>query len=178
MRKNLIIFTAGIMAGCFIMLLIPDKKQEKWIPVLETTGFEYMNDTLIKIIEDVKEAEEKLEINQTEKLSKTLHKIMNELLQLQSYYLPMTNVRQLIYDSERLFTLKKTKEALNNLEKAKMIMEKVGMPANELFLMVDELILMIKESSKTVQNKFKEVGRKSNLMVLKGGLFLNHKVLK
>ena len=110
-----------------------------------------------------------------------IKRAMNELLKLHFYYLPMTEVRQLVYDADRLFYLKQSDATKNKLKEANNLLMHVAesdgpnlkRSVNELIVMIDELILNIQESSRAVPTKFGEVGHRVNLMALKGEIILS-----
>ncbi len=92
----------------------------------------------------------------------------------------MTEVRQLVYDADRLLFLKKVDKTQEKLKQANKLLTDIANsdgpnleePVNKLVLMIDELILSIQESSSTVPKKLRDVGHRVNLMALKGELIL------
>jgi len=99
---------------------------------------------------------------------------------LQFYFIPMTETRQLIYDADRLFFLRRISEAKRKLAQAKDLLRRMGEaeghrlrePANELFLLLDDLLLTIDEAPRDAPAKFRLVGNRVNLMLLRGDLVL------
>jgi hypothetical protein len=107
---------------------------------------------------------------------------MDSLLKLRCYDIPMTEVRQLIYDSDRVFYLGQVDKAQQKLRATKKRLldiarfggSNLDKPMNKLILMIDDLLLNIQESSDVVPEKFRKVGHEANLMATKGGLILSN----
>ncbi len=140
-----------------------------------------LNDSVSKSVKAVKEASDKIQMGEKAESSEAIKQAMNELLKLHFYYLPVTEVRQLVYDADQLFYLKQSDATKNKLKEANNLLMHVAesdapnhkRSINELIVMIDELIVNIQESSRAVPAKFREVGHRVNLMALKGELILS-----
>ena len=109
--------------------------------------------------------------------------VKNKLFELKNYYVPLTAIRQKIYDAERFLKLKKLKKAEDLLNDSKSILKAVDLTAKnsvfdkvvlELESMIDEAILSLDDSSKaTTYNKMKTLGEHINLMLSKGDMVLS-----
>ena len=108
MKKGIFIFISGIVIGILLSHLMPGTVSKKWIPVLEDTSFTYLDDSIDYIISDINEAGKELEDGDAADVKNSLEHTMRDILKLKQYYIPMTSVRQYVYDSERLFMLDKT----------------------------------------------------------------------
>lgn len=156
------------------------REPETWIPVFEETGYSYLDDTVGEIREGLRDASGNMAGGDPGAARKALDRTEDSLLALQHYYLPLTWVRQYVYDADRLYFLKKTLEAKERLDRARASLAAVGEadgPAlrsavEEVIVMVDDLILALEESSPSVPEKFRALGHKINLMLNKGALIL------
>lgn len=177
MIKNLVFLIAGIVIGFGVCQSLISKS-EPWIPVIEGTSFTYLTDSITDAVEAVKSAKDNIQAVKKSKAEVELHEAIDLLLKLKSYYIPMTEIRQLIYDADRLFYLKRYDQTKQKLNEAKKLLLEVGhsdVPslekvARESILMLDELILAIDTSPKTASKIFQDVGHHINLMLLKGEL--------
>lgn len=61
----------------------------------------------------------------------------------------------------------------NLLPVSKATSNGVSETVNELIVMLEELLLAVEENSDSIPEKFREVGAKANLMLLKGELILH-----
>lgn len=110
-----------------------------------------------------------------------MQKTIDALSQLQFYFIPLTETRQLVYDADRLFYLGGISEAKHKLAQAKDFLRGIGKaehhslrkPANELVLLLDDLLLAIDDAPGEAPEKFRLVGNRVNLMLLKGDLVLS-----
>ncbi len=188
MIKNFLFIVLGIVIGICASYVTLQEKPEilNYGEIikrhfLEQSNFEYLNNSINLVIRETLSAEKELKKSQNIKLDESLHHTMNSLIKLKVYYLPMTKVRQLIYDAERLFTLNKTTQGKNNLKLAKLLLEDIGkhdsttlrQSVNELHEMIDVLILGPEESPDTALEKIEKVGKKASLMLLKGEIILS-----
>jgi hypothetical protein len=181
MRKGLCILVLGLFVGMVSACGESQKTQEPWVPVLEDTGFSYLSSSVRGALTAVNRAAREVQAGPDTKAGAELQSAMDFLMKLHFYYLPMTEVRQLIYDADRLFYLKeidKTQQKLLSANRLLVDIAKAGgktleSPVNQAILMIDALLLNIKESSDKVPEAFKEVGYHINLMATKGELILS-----
>jgi hypothetical protein len=95
-------------------------------------------------------------------------------------YLPMTEVRRLVYDADRLYYLKRVEEAKGNLDKAKKLLVQIGHAVDpsldkvttEVVLVIEDLTLALDNSPGKVSDIFAKLGERINMMLLKGELVL------
>lgn len=181
MKKDFFVLILGLSIASISACELSETTTGPWIPVLEDAGFSHLNDSVSESVKALKEASDKIQMGEKTESSEAIKRAMNELLKLHFYYLPMTEVRQLVYDADRLFYLKQSDATKNKLKEANNLLLHVAesdgpnlkRSANELIIMIDELILNIQESSRAVPAKFGEVGHRVNLMALKGEIILS-----
>lgn len=181
MRKGLCLLVLGLFVGIVSACEQSQKTQEPWIPVLEDTGFSYLRDSVSQALTAVDKALHEVHASPEARSGEDLQKAMDSLMKLHFYYLPITEVRQLIYDADQLFYLKEVDKTQQKLRAANRLLVDVAKSGgqnletsvNEAVLMIDDLLLNIRESSDKVPEKFKEVGHHVNLMATKGELILS-----
>jgi len=181
MKKNLIaIFSFVFLLMSIIFNSCSKRPPEPWKPVLEDTSFEYFNEPISEALNAINDASEKINSNQNQDASLQLEQAQQALFKLQHYYVPMTNVRQLIYDADRLYYLKRFEGTNHKLEHARQLLHDIidsfkpnlTETIDEVILMIDDVMLAIEDAPPTVPEKFAKLGHKVNLMTVKGELIL------
>ena len=165
-----------LTAGC-------EKEERQWNPLVEETGFNYLSTEVEGAISLINAALNEADRNQPEGIKENLRSAKSKLLELKDYYVPLTIVRQKIYDSERFFKLDNVQKSKALLEESKSIISSLdGTTQNAWFdkvalktiSMINEVIASFDENSKTnTYNKMKEVGEHVNLILIKGDLVLS-----
>ncbi len=182
----LILLILGLVVSGKLIFDAAQSPREPWKPVMEESGFEYLDEQVDKAIKHLNDAIEKNNRGQCQKEGEYLQIVLNSLLELKSYYIPMTNIRQLIYDADRLYYLQEVEKAKDKLQRARELLlkmddslsNKAAKPVTEAMFMLEELILAIDFSPEKVSEKFNELGHRVNMMVLKGALIINEADLK
>jgi len=168
-------------AICVLFLLSCDSCPP-WAPILEETSFRYLDTAVDQAIEAISSAKESVRTNKKQDGLASLAKAEHICLNLKKYYLPLTNVRHLIYDADRYVYLKKTGEARKRLEESRVIVEKIDLDFNEpsmeqsteeLIAMIEDCLLSLNGEKKTVMDKFGNLGHHVNMMLIKGELVLS-----
>ena len=169
-----------------------DRKVALWQPVLVPTSFSYLEDSVSKGLETIDRAAKELAEGNLRESRESLSKGRRTLQELRYYFVPMTRVRQLVFDAGRMFALERKNEGQAQLELAWRIMgeiEEHGGPAvaqamHESLAMVEDLRFAMEEEnratstkyrierSETVAAKFRRLGHKVNMMAIKGDLIL------
>lgn len=179
--KNILLIIIGLALGIIIGFQFSGKLPEPWKPVLETSSFDYMDDVvdnaLIKMNEETNQGKNNHLVNATP----AIQHVEQSLFKLKYYYLPITEVRQLIYDADRLFYLEQKEEAFQKLTNARGLLEttaesdvlSVQKPLTELIAIIDELIVSLNNNSPEIPKKFHEVGHRVNMMAYKGELIIS-----
>jgi hypothetical protein len=169
----------------FILLILFGCQQEKceWNPIFEETNFDYFKTNIelsLSLIDDAYSAANK---KKEESIQEKLYQVKNRLLKIKDYYIPLTTVRQKIYDAERYFKLNNIKETEKLLNDSKSIIRSLDLTTkNKVFdkvildlnSMINEVITSSDEESKlNTYNKFKALGEHVNLMLYRGDLVLS-----
>jgi len=170
-----LLLSSGI-SGC-----VPSERTpEPWIPVLEDTSFSYLKDSVSEAVTAFEEARKRMRDGE-QGSEVLLDPAIDSLLKLHLYYVPMTEVRQLVYDADRLFYLRQSQQAQERLNRAKDMLVSLATAdgprfeesVNELITMVDDLVVNIQEVSPRVSENLRDVGDRVNFMCLKGELVLS-----
>ena len=182
MKKPLIAIFSVVVVVLLTILIYNSYKRppEPWKPVLKDTSFEYFNESISEALNTIKDASEKIHSNQDQDASLQLEQAKQALFKLQYYYVPMTNVRQLICDADRLYYLKRFDETNRKLEHARQLLHNIiesfkpnlTKTIDDVILMIDDVMLAIEDAPQTVPEKFAKLGHKVNLMTVKGELIL------
>lgn len=151
-----------------------------WKPVLENSDFQYLKDAHARVRAALETARQALSRKDETTAANALQQTSNQLARLEQNYLPITEVRQLIYDADRLYFLNRKDEAGQKLRQAKEILktigQKTGAPTSEsvrrVVVMIDDLLGAMTVSQDDVPPKLKYLGEKINLMALRGELVL------
>lgn len=169
----------------FIFLFVLGCQQEKqeWNPIFEATHFDYLKTnverSLLLINEAYLDAKENNQKISEEKLSLA----KNRLLEMKDYYIPLTTVRQKIYDAERYYKMKDVDKSEKLLEESKSIITSLDVTTKsevfdkvilELNSMINDVLATFDENSpENTYNKMKALGEHVNLMLYKGDLVLS-----
>lgn len=169
----------------FVLLFLPSCQQEKheWNPLFEETTFDYLKTNIERSISLIDDASfETGEIKQ-QSFQEKLAQARNQLLEIQDYYIPLTTVRQKIYDAERYYKMKDSKKSEKLLEDSKSIITSLDVTTKsevfdkvifDLNSMINKVISTFDEDSpRKTYNKMKTLGEHVNLMLYKGDLVLS-----
>lgn len=175
-KRNLLIFLLLILVGC-------QQEKTEWNPIFEETSFDYFNTNIERSLSLIDDAYLKASENKQQSIQEKLSQAKNRLLEIKDYYVPLTIVRQKIYDAERYYKLKDIKKSEKLLEDSKTIITSLDVTTkNEVFdkvildlnSMINEVITSFNEDSKSyTYNKMKTLGEHVNLMLARGGLVLS-----
>ena len=172
-----------ILLCCLFMILIGCQENSgEWNPVFEDTSFNYLNTEIGRSISLIDEVSSEID-EHNENMKDKLSLLKNRLFELENYYVPLTTIRQKVYDAERFVKLKNIKKAEGMLNDSKSILKSVDLRVKnsvfdkvvlELETMIDEVILSLDDRSKTATyNKMKTLGEHINLMLSKGDMVLS-----
>uniref|UniRef100_UPI0006CFEEBB hypothetical protein n=1 Tax=Desulfosarcina cetonica TaxID=90730 RepID=UPI0006CFEEBB len=176
LRNCLWVLLVVILSGC-------GQEPQEWNPVFEATNFDAIKtevDRSLALMDAAYgEATQTDAIDMLEKIDQARQR----LLALKDYYLPLTTVRQTIYDAERYLKLDRRDKARQLIEKAQGIVASLGMVTQnavfdkiviELKTMLDEVVAaMNRTSTSDSYQKIKLLGEHVNLMLVKGDLVLS-----
>lgn len=175
------LYYLGLLSLCLLSLAAcREEVPTPWIPELEETGFAYFKDTVAEARRGVNQAAADLRGGDTGRASLELKKVDQVLLKTEKYFLPMTEVRQLIYDADRLYYLGRKVATKKNLLQARALLIRVGeagggsveKAVSEAIVMIEDLERIMDMEPRAVPEKMRLLGEKINLMVLKGDLVL------
>ncbi len=175
-KKYLIAFILLILLGC-------QQEQDEWNPIFEDANFDYLKTNIERSLALIEVAYKEANNNKKESTQEKLHQAKNRLLQIKDYYIPLTTIRQKIYDAERYFKLNDTKKSEKLLTDSKAIIKTLDSTTKnnvfdkvilDLNAMINEVIMSLDENSKrNVYNKMKILGEHVNLMLSRGDLVLS-----
>jgi len=168
-----------------ILLILFGCQQEKheWNPIFEETGFDYINVGLERSLSLIDDAYLEATENDQPSIQEKLSQAKKRLLEIKDYYVPLTTVRQKIYDAERYYKLKDIKKSKKLLEDSKSIITSLDVKTKsesfdkvilDLNSMINEVISTFDEkSTPNTNNKMKILGEHINLMLSRGDLVLS-----
>ena len=169
----------------FILLILFGCRQDKqeWNPIFEETGFNYFNTTLERSLSLIEDAYSETGETQRELLQEKLTRVKHSLLEIKDYYVPLTVVRQKIYDAGRSYKLNDVKQAEKLLADSTAILSSLDVTTKSetfdkvilnLNSMIDAVISSFNEGSKSdTFSKMKLLGERVNLMLFRGDLVLS-----
>lgn len=175
LKRLVLILMVLIVSGC-------EKESKEWNPIFEATHFEYLESTILRSLSLIDEVTE--DIDRDQKITpEKLHQVKKRLLELKDYYIPLTTIRQKIYDAERHFKLRDNKKTRALLNDSKSIIMSLELNTkNKVFdqVMLD-LKAMVNQGIASLDNderldtyeKMRKLGEHVNLMLYKGDLILS-----
>ena len=178
LKKIFLVFILLVFISC-------QKESSEWNPVFEDTGFDYLYKEMERslTIIDAAYSDADAEKENRESVQEKLHQVKNQLLAVKDYYVPLTIIRQKIYDAERFLKLKESKKAEKRLKESRQILKTIDLTTRnkvfdkvvlELESMIDEAMLSLNDASKAATiNKMKTLGLHINLMLSRGDLVLS-----
>lgn len=148
-----------------------------WVPVLEQVDYVPLHDVALEAQRHLDRARQTV---QDETSARELEQARQALYKLEYYFLPMTEVRQLVYDADRVYFLDRKAAALEKLHGAAALLEKIGVAGGkgveeavgQVVEMIDDLERSIGSEPLQVASKMRTLGEKVNLMLLKGELIV------
>ncbi len=180
MRLNVLIaLLVGALLGGFLVRSV-ESPCEPWKPVLEETSFHYLAEQLEQLSRATQQTAAALRGGQPGDAAVASEEAHQVLARLRSYYLPLTEVRQLAYDADRLYFLGEAGATLAKLHAAREVVRGMGAgttpvspkTVDELVLMIEGSVLAVETRSTEVPEKLRDLGHKVNLLALRGQLEL------
>lgn len=176
LKKILLVFTSFILFGC-------QQDKQEWNPIFEETNFDYFSTNIERSLSLIDDAFSEANKNKEKDIQEKLYQAKNRLLEIKDYYLPLTNIRQKIYDAERYFKLNHIEKSEKLLADSKSILKSLDLttknknfdkPILEITSLINEVISSFDEDSKLdTYNKMKTLGEHVNLMLFRGDLVLS-----
>lgn len=179
--KNMLLIILGLVLGMLSGYKFPRKSPEPWKPILETSSFDYLDDVVDNALNIMRESVGPDVSDRTVESKPSIQHVEQSLIKLKYYYLPITEVRQMIFDADRLFYLGQKDEAYQKLAGAKEVVESIARsdvltaqkPLLELASLLDELMVLMSKNSAEIPQRFHEVGHRINMMAYKGELIIS-----
>ena len=166
-----------------LILFCCQQNNYEWNPIFEETNFDYFNTSIERSLLLIDDAYSEANKNKQQSIQEKLYQAKNSLLEIKDYYVPLTIVRQKIYDAERYFKLNNTKNLRKLLKDSKSIITSLDLTTKsesfdkvilDLNSMINEVILTFDErSTLNTYNKIKILGEHVNLMLYRGDLVLS-----
>jgi len=171
-RKTWVLAAVALGVGVLVGRLV-QTPPVPWKPVLEPSGFEY----LTAAVDQVREAVEEV---QQANPSADLGRAATSLRRLQRFYVPMTEVRQWAYDADRRYYLGDLEGAVESLERSRARVLAVAAVAgpdlrqtlDDVAALFDGVVVAVRERRPQTPERFRELGHRVNLLLLKGELAL------
>lgn len=167
----------------FLILLGCQQEKAEWNPIFEETSFEYFNSHIERSLALIDSASSEADRGNEDAAQEKMEQAKNSLLQIKDYYIPLTMVRQNIYDAERYFKLKDIKKAEKLLNDSISMVTSLDVTTKntifdkvilDLTSMTRDVMTSLNEGSKTdTYTKMKALGEHVNLMLSRGDLVLS-----
>ncbi|MGK2908087.1 MAG: hypothetical protein ACSLFH_17320 [Desulfuromonadales bacterium] len=178
-----------MLAGC------QDRTIERgvWVPEFENTGFSYLKTASERLQASLSELQSDLKRGKLTAARQEIDNAQKHIRALVYYDLPITEVRQLVYDAGRLHALNRHDAMLEHLNRADHLLGEIETHGNaSLHQALQEPRVMIErlretleqerqttstkyllEHSRSAADQFSALGHKVNMMAVKGDLILS-----
>ena len=176
LKKMIFVFVLLTMVGC-------QQESREWNPIFENTGFDYFYKNIDRSLALIDAAGVEAEKENSEAVQQNLNQAKKWLLEIKDYYVPLTTIRQKIYDAERFYKLRNGQTAEGLLNDSKDILKSMDSAASnkafdgvvlKLETMIDDAILSLDDDSEeSTYSKMKTLGEHINLMLSRGDLVLS-----
>lgn len=168
-------------------------QKETWVPTLEQTSFTHLQSVGRRLESTAQDCQQNLDNNELSKARKNLDRVKEDIQVLLYYDIPITEVRQLIYDAGRFHALDRHQETVAHLNRADELLDEMGRHGNEALrqalqepkTMIDKLRGTLEEErnavstkylveiSKSVAQQLATLGHRVNMMAIKSDLILS-----
>lgn len=174
-----------IKLSFFILLILFGCQQDKqeWNPIFEETSFDYFNVNVERSLSLIEDAYSEANEIKQESIQKKLFQAKNRLLEMKDYYVPLTVVRQKIYDAERSYKLNNIEQSGKLLADSISILSSLDVTTksknfDKVILNVNSMINAVissldEGSTSNTYQKMKTLGEHVNLMLSRGDLVLS-----
>ncbi|MBU0993503.1 MAG: hypothetical protein KJ737_13490 [Proteobacteria bacterium] len=176
-KKNLFVIILIFLFGC------SHQDSHEWNPIFEETSFDYLTTNIERSLSSMEEAYSEANITNPESIKENLDQAKKRLLEIKDYYVPLTVIRQKIYDAERFYKLNNVKKSEKLLNDSKAILHSLDLTTKsenfdklivDLNAMINGVILSFNKNSELyTYNKMKTLGEHVNLMLFKGDIVLS-----
>jgi hypothetical protein len=186
-----------IVLACVLVILTGCQKSAvergSWVPALEDTGFSYLKTAAEHLEASLAEIQSNLNQGKLDKTHQELEDVQKNIRALVYYGIPITEVRQLVYDAGRLHALNRHVAMLEHLNRADQLLGEIETHGNpslrqalqEPRVMIETLRETLEQEHQATSTKylvtlslsaadqFSALGHKINMMAIKGDLILS-----
>ncbi|MBN1957590.1 MAG: hypothetical protein JW773_05250 [Desulfuromonadales bacterium] len=189
------VFTAVLACALFMLTGCQDSAVERaaWVPALEDTGFSHLKTAGERLQASLSELQSSLNQGKVEDARQEVEKAQKHIRALVYYEIPITEVRQLVYDAGRLHALDRQEATLEHLNRADHLLGEIDAHGDtslhqalqEPRVMIEKLREALEQERQTTSTKylvelshsaaaqFSDLGHKVNMMAVKGDLILS-----
>lgn len=163
-----------------------------WVPALEDTGFSHLKTAGERLQASLSELQSDLSQGNVEEARQEVEKAQKHIRALVYYEIPITEVRQLVYDAGRLHALNRHDATPEHLNRADLLLGEIESHGStslhqaqqEPRVMIEKLRETLEQERQTTSTKylvelshsaaaqFSDLGHKVNMMVVKGDIIL------
>lgn len=164
-----------------------------WVPALEDTGFSYLKAAGDRLQASLSELQSDLSQGKVADARQEVENAQQHIRALVYYQIPITEVRQLVYDAGRLHALNRQNTMFEHLNRADHLLGTIETHGNaSLHQALQEPRLLIEKLRETLEQErqatstkylvelsqsaaaqFSDLGHKVNMMAIKGDLILS-----
>jgi hypothetical protein len=187
----------AVALACALLMLAgcqdPTIERGAWVPALEDTGFSYLKTSSERLQTSLSELQSDLGQGKLEEARQEIENAQKHIRALVYYDIPITEVRQLVYDAGRLHALNRHEAMLAHLNRANHLLGEIETHGNaslhkalqEPRVMIEKLRETLEQERQTAPTKyqvelsrsaaaqFSDLGHKVNIMAIKGDLILS-----
>jgi hypothetical protein len=186
-----------VALACVLLMLTgcqdPTVERGAWVPALEDTGFSYLKTSSERLQASLSELQSDLGQGKLEEARQEIENVQKYIRALVYYDIPITEVRQLVYDAGRLHALNRHEAMLAHLNRANHLLGEIETHGNaslhkalqEPRVMIEKLRETLEQERQTTSTKdlvelsrsaaaqFSDLGHKVNIMAIKRDLVLS-----
>ncbi|MBN1450726.1 MAG: hypothetical protein JW963_06895 [Anaerolineales bacterium] len=186
---------AALVCALLILIGCQDSSVERgaWVPALEDTGFSHLKSAGDRLQASLSELQSDLNQGKIENARQEIEKAQIHIRALVYYDIPITEIRQLVYDAGRLHALNRQDATIEHLNRADHLLGEIDAHGNsslhqalqEPRVMIEKLRETLEQEHQTTSTKylvelshlaaaqFSDLGHKVNMMAIKGDLILS-----
>lgn len=189
------LFAAVLACALFMLTGCQDSVVERgtWVPALEATGFSHLKTAGERLQASLSDLHSDLSQGKAEDARQEVENAQKHIRALVYYDIPITEIRQLIYDAGRLHALNRHDATLEHLNRADHLLGEIQTHGNtslhqalqEPRVMIEKLRQTLEQERQTTSTKylielshsaaaqFSDLGHKVNMMAVKGDLIIS-----
>jgi hypothetical protein len=187
----------AVALACALLMLAgcqdPTIERGAWVPALEDTGFSYLKTSSERLQASLSKLQSDLGQGKLEDARQEVENAQKQIIALVYYDIPITEVRQLVYDAGRLHALNRHEAMLAHINRANHLLGEIKTHGNaslhkalqEPRVMIEKLRETLEQERQTTSTKylmelsrsaaaqFSALGHKVNMMAIRGDLILS-----